>query len=256
MKKILIFVFIFLLGTLISCDSLKMNYDLTNLEECISKIKDDDESTECTIEQLNTTLLEYQMNYEEFFSENTEFLPFVYDIDSNSQHLSIVFRNIEETELSEETVRTYRNIYNSMIKDFESLFEEEIFWIDLGFYAKDYLFQLQLSYIENPEEEGQYSNILSFQEKYEDITLEDIENSFFKWNYFLDLEDFQIKAFWLGFSAELRKGVGVSFYNSDWNEDLNFKFEVRVGNDYALSTADIEKIVLDNTKGYTPYVKE
>ncbi|PKK95612.1 MAG: hypothetical protein CVV60_00435 [Tenericutes bacterium HGW-Tenericutes-5] len=251
MKKIIVFVFIVLVGTLASCDSIKMNYDLTNLEECISKIKDDDESTECTIEQLNATLLEYQMNYDGFFSENTEFLPFVYNMNSNSQHLSIVFRNIEETELSEELVKTYIDIYYSMIEDFETLFKDEIVWIDLGFYAKDYLFQLQISYIDNPEEEGQYSNVLAFQEKCDDITLEDIENGFSKWEYFIDLDGFWIKTFWLGLSLEMHKGVGVSFYNSDVNEDLNFKFEIRVGNDYTLSITDIEKIVLDNTKGYT-----
>jgi len=88
------------------------------------------------------------------------------------------------------------------------------------------------------------------------VTLEDIENSFDKWKYFLELDGFWLRAFFLGKNAELRWGVGVSFYNRE-DELINNKFEIRSSHeDYMLPESEIEQIVLDNTKGYTLFERE
>ena len=254
MKKSLIFLFIFMLGSLIGCSSLKMNYDLTDLRECISKLQDDDETTECSSEQLNEVFLDYQENYQEFFPEDTEFRPWILTAGSSSKdgwHFSFWFQINEETELDVSLVKTYRDIYNQVIKDFESLLDYSSLWLDFLITGKNLAYDIRVSYIKSDENDTDYSSVLSFSEYYEAVTLEDIEDGFVKWKYFLDLDGFWIKTFFLGKNVDMHRGVQITFYNRE-DDTINNKFEI--GSSYegfVLPESEIEQIVLDNTKGYT-----
>lgn len=259
MKKSLIFLFIFLLGSLIGCSSLKMNYDLTDLRECISKLQDDDETSECNAEELNEVFLDYQENYKEFFPEDTEFRPWIMSAGSSSDdgwHFTFWFQINEETELDVSLVKTYRDIYKQIIKDFESLLDYSSLRLDFMITGKDLAYDIRVSYIKSDESDTDYLSVLSFSEYYETVTLENIEDSFVKWKYFLELDGFWIKTFFLGKSIDMRKGVGITFYNRE-DETINNKFEIRSSHeDYMLPESEIEQIVLDNTKGYTLFERE
>lgn len=258
MKKSLIFLFIFLLGSLIGCSSLKMNYDLTDLRECISKLQDDDEGTECSMEELNEVFLDYQENYKDFFPEDTEFLPFIEHVSSSYDNwkISLWFRINDETELNEDLSKTYRDIYMTIVEDFQSLLKDNSIWLDFVVTGKGNSYDIRVTYIESVEEDDEYTNVLIFSEYYETVTLDDVEESFSKWKYFLDLDGFRIKGFCLGTSWDLRRGLIINFYNYSLIEDFNNKFEFGGTSQYSLSDDDIERVILENTRGYTLLEKE
>jgi len=145
MKKSLIFLFIFLLGSLIGCSSLKMNYDLTDLRECISKLQDDDEATECSAEELNEVFLDYQENYKDFFPEDTEFIPYFTNVGSSNTsgwNFSFCFRINEDTVLNESLVKTYREIYMTIVDDFDSLLKDNPIWLNFNISGKDRSYEI------------------------------------------------------------------------------------------------------------------
>ena len=259
MKKSLIFLFIFLLGSLIGCSSLKMNYDLTDLRECISKLQDDDEATECSMEELNEVFLDYQENYKEFFPDDTEFKPSFVNVGSSNTsgwNFGFWFQINEDTELNESLVKTYREIYMTIVDDFESLLKDNTIWLNFIITGNDRSYDIQVTYINDKTEENNYSNVLTFSEYYETVTLEDVEESFSKWKYFIDLDGFWLKGFCLGLNWEHRKGLIINFYNNTTNENLDYKFEFGGTSQYSLSDADIERVILENTRGYTLLVRE
>jgi hypothetical protein len=236
-----------------------MNYDLTDLEECILKIQDDDESTECSSDELVTVFLAYQENYQEYFPEETELLPFITNASSSSTagwNFRFWFQINEDTELNESLVKTYRDIYKTIVEDFESLLKDNVIWLNFLITTKDRSYDIQVSYINDKTEENNYSNVLIFSEYYETVTLEDVEESFSKWKYFIDLDGFWLKGFCLGLSWELRKGLIINFYNNSTNENLNYKFEFGGSSQYSLSDTDVERIILENTRGYTLLERE
>ncbi|MGD9964364.1 MAG: hypothetical protein AB7S96_03325 [Candidatus Izemoplasmatales bacterium] len=244
MKKLLIVILMTTILLLTGCRA-DMNNDLTDLESAFNELRENDEWI-YTWPNKQEVIHDYLANYESFFTENTIYEGYIqrysnYLDDENQRLLDIVFfiSNIEEEQLTKETVDNYIYIYEQIVKDFKSLIGEDYLVLSLTFRLSDTSY-VNINKMDNPDG---LTYVSVFQKINDEVTITDIEEGFMVWEKLFEIDSLNRAFISFGESELYYFSILLNY------DDLTFFSNAAK---FSFSEEEVEEIILDYKKGFSP----